>query len=206
MHPIQNNVLAVLILGSLLSVTPAAEAQQIRDRFRISFSGIAVPDTVAVPQGHSNATRGEMRFVTVEANQGEKVYLQVHQYYARGAIGDEKPAGEFKPTPPSDNTYKSADLGAATAFTEFTSKTTEKRNVSVFFPYNATALPDGEYMLKYRIRLWIDNQIVDDYYVDDTIFAKSTSSVFTTTYALAPGEGPRSVNFSLKDADPPKVP
>lgn len=205
----------------LLSITLScghAEAQQPRQR--IALNGQIMKSAVGLAKWSAgrdvvNAGEpGDLILLKTKSSPGEQLtvgaYLEARKAVP-GPSGQLEAQGDWFFVPASATgkewgyeSHTSRSVGAWTRLRNAGSNDSPE-NVQVFLPYNAAALvTGGTYQVRYRIRVWSGNQLVDDFHTNEQRFVEATSSkVLRERIGIcAPGDdGPSLCSFRLEGTD-----
>ena len=158
--------------------------------------------------------RGDTILLSCEANPGEEIWIGAFPSY-RDTVQTAEPGplegvGEWKRVPASRagaaNGYRSATLGSAGVSVKWRNRSGEQvsQTVQLFLPYEALGLNKGAYQLRYRIRVWVNGKVADDFYTDENRIVRNVGSDWREIeYYCALPNGPSVCSFRLIGTDDP---
>lgn len=204
----------ILSISTLLIFSSVAIAQ--KERERISLHGNICKSTMGVPKWSADNSvnnygeLGDLIILSVQSNPKEKIVVGAYLYYRTVSKSGEEfvDTSDWKPVPVSQIGkqwgYRSNSLQSVGNWTRFTNASNNISNsdVQLFLPYAANGLPAGTYRFRYRIRVWANNTVVDDFYTNENRLARVAG---TDTYRellaiCAAADGPSICEFTLLGA------
>jgi len=206
MTTVNRSSFVLVIVFTAFAITNESTAQGVRERERVSYTGTLISNIISYRNG--SPMLGDVLAVSVEANRGEEIMVQLHMYAVpsnQSEMENPTPPERMPPVTPSSSDFTSRTMrGVATTSTTFHAMESTDYGVAVFFPFGATSFDrPGEYAIRYRLRIWVGSRVVDDYYLSQGYIADVPTRSIRRTYRLAAGQGPNSFDFSLLGADEP---
>lgn len=152
-----------------------------KPRQRIGLGGVVckatygLPKWGAGPNKDNNGERGDVILLYVNSRPRERITVGAYLFYrkVRNADGIWEDVTEWSPTPVTrlgaSWGYKSESLGGVGNWVRFTNSTNDvvQKNIQLFVPFAVIGLAQGEYRFRYRIRVWVNGHLEDDFFTDE---------------------------------------
>jgi hypothetical protein len=205
---------SVFTLMVLFGLAANSAAQTARQRIglhgNISYGAIGTP-TRSAPDG----ARGDLILLGCEAQNGEEITVAAYLHYRPVREPLDPPSievvGEWNGVPVNQfgarGGYRSRNYGFAVANVRWRQEGNASRTVQLFMPYQVLELERRPYQVAYLIRVFVNRQLVDEFFTDETRYVINTGSrlqeVGYHCKALL-GGGPSICSFRLLGTnDPP---
>jgi hypothetical protein len=188
------------------------QRQRIAVNGSISYGAVGVPKWSAEPNANNYGEGGDLILLSCQARPRERITVGAYLEYCN-VDSDDKPVGSWKGVPASrigrEWGYRSEamlSVGNWTRLTNPSQKDPPKTyTIQLFVPYGATSLAPGRYRFRYRIRVWADNRLVDDFPTNEgrVGVVQRSGQVREGTAICAAANGPAICNFRLQGTDDP---
>ncbi|MDX1964968.1 MAG: hypothetical protein SFX18_17605 [Pirellulales bacterium] len=209
----------IAIVLTFFALTHLSQAQTPRQRIalngNISKYAIGIPKWASDRSVHNHGEAGDLILLSANSKSNENITVGVYLYYRKierqGESWVDVSAWASVPASPlgTEWGYRSNTLESAGVWTRFTNteKTDKAYNIQLFLPYAVIELPEGNYRLRYRIRVWANNQLVDDFYTNEDRLGHlgGTNQFRDGTAICAAIDGPTICEFSLLGTDDEKT-
>lgn len=208
-------VLLPLILANVLHAqnAPATERQRIALYGLMSYNTVSLPKWGAARDVKNPGESGDLLILKSLAEPGERITVGAYLSY-RPVDANGQPVGDWRGVPTSsigkEWGYESRSLQSVGVWTRMTNPRDARTEYTVplFLPYGATDLPFGKYHFTYRVRVWIGDRLVDDFFVNEVRIGSITRSGFDREGRVicAAIQGPCLTQFRLLGTDDPADP
>jgi hypothetical protein len=181
-----------------------------KERHNLGLNGLISYGAMgSTPAGRG--VRGDTVLLGCQAEAHKQISVGVYLFYRDTKKEGLKieGVGDWKGVPVVHNakSYTSQSLNCAGISTTWRQSDgrADMTTVQLFMPYEALALPRGNYEVVYRVRAWVDGKLVDDFYTDTKRIVNSTGSTwYEHEYMCYGSSGPQQCEFRLVGtSDPP---